>query len=161
MDRDRFRTRMRELRTFADRMSPLAKMPDRATAADLQLAADLATKGADSINELLEAQLPGCICRRIDHDNYSYLAYAEECRHHGSLFAQERRLKEDYAKMERALKNELRVSLVAATLSGIAAPQAPITHEGWKDVTGPSASKLVERAIAIADEAIRQLTGAT
>jgi hypothetical protein len=161
MDRDRFRTQARELRSFAEKMSPLAKMPDRVNADDVKLVAELATKAADSLDELLEGALPGCICRRIHNDNYSYLNYAESCVHHGSLFALEQRLKEDYAKMEKVLKNELRVRLVAAVLSGTAAPpQASVTSKNWweEPEVGPSIGGLVKRAIAIADTTIRQLT---
>lgn len=160
MDRDRFRTRARELRAFAERMAPLAKMPDRVTGADLQLAAELANKAAASLDELLEARLPGCICRLIENDNYSYLDYAEACRHHGNLFVQERQLKEGYAKAEKALKNEARMKLVAAALSGTAAAHGTgDVPAGWTSVTGPAAGALVERAIAIADEAIKRILG--
>ena len=152
MDKGRFRNRARELRAFADRMAPLAKMPDRATAADLQLAADLATKAADSLDELLKARPAGCNCRLIEDDNYSYLDYAESCLHHGALFLREKQLKEGYAKAERALKNEMRMRLVAAALSGTAAVRL---------VTGVvPAERVVERAVAIADEEIRQIAAA-
>lgn len=160
MDRDRFRTRARELRAFAERMAPLAKMPDRVTGADLQLAAELANKAAASLDELLEARLPGCICRLIENDNYSYLDYAEACRHHGSLFAQERQLKEGYTKAEKALKNEARMKLVAAALTGAATrhdtSEAPA---GWTSVTGPAVETVVERAITIADATIKRIAG--
>lgn len=153
MDRDRFRTRARELRAFAERMTPLAKMPDRATSADLQLAADLATKAADSLDELLKARPPGCNCRLIEDDNYSYLDYAESCLHHRQYHLLREKLKADYAKMEKALKNETRMKLVAAALSGSAGiePKELLDHQG----------QLVQNAIAIADEVIRQITEAT
>ncbi len=150
MDRERFRSRARELRAFAERMTPLAKMPDRATGADLQLAADLATKAADSLDELLKAKPPGCNCRLIEDDNYSYLDYAESCLHHRQYFFLREKLKADYAKMEKALKNEVRMKLVAAALSGSAGlePKDLLDHQ----------DQLVQNAIMIADEVIRQLT---
>ena len=155
MDRDRFRNRARELRAFADRMGPLAKMPDRVTAADLQLAADLAAKAADSLDELLKARPAGCNCRLIEDDNYSYLDYAESCLHHRQYYLLREQLKADYAKMERKLKNEVRMKLVAAALSGTA---TPMDH---RDLPIAGVEPVVERAIAIADEAIRRITGAT
>lgn len=145
MDRDRFRNRSRELRAFAERMAPLAKMPDRATGADLQLAADLAAKAADSIDELVKTRPAGCICRTIDRDDYSYLDYAEACLHHGGLFVRERDLKAGYAKMEKALKDEVRMKIVTAALSGAAFLAQQDSH------------KFSENAIAIADEVIRRL----
>lgn len=153
MDRDRFRSRARELRAFADRMTPLAKMPDRATAADLQLAADLATKAADSLDELLKARPPGCNCRLIEDDNYSYLDYAESCIHHRQYHLLREKLKADYAQMEKKLKNETRMKLIAAVLSGTA---TPMDH---RDLPVAGIEPVVERAIAIADEVIRQITG--
>lgn len=166
MDRDRFRNRARELRAFAERMTPLAKMPDRATGADLQLAADLTVKAADTLDELIKATPPGCECRHIKDDGYDYLDYAESCRHHRQYYLLREQLKADYAKMEKALKNEARMKLVAAALSGTAAsfnsrdtPQAQ--GAGWTSITGHAAEKVVERAIAIADETLRQIIGAT
>ena len=149
MDRDRFRTRARELRAFADRMTPLAKMPERATAADLQLAADLATKAADSLDELLKARPPGCVCRLIEDDNYSYLDYAEGCIHHRQYYLLREKLKADYAKMEKLLKNEVRMKLVATALAG----SASLPEED-----SPDNDDIAKRAIAIADEVIRQIT---
>lgn len=150
MDRDRFRSTARELRTFAEKMSSLAKMPDRVNADDVKLAAELTTKAAERIDELLHAELPGCICRRIDNDNY--LSYAESCVHHASLFALERDLKRGYAKMAMVLKEEVRLKLIAAALSGTASSYS---------MSPPPGPPVVERAIAIADATIRQLTEAS
>lgn len=152
IDRDRFRGRARELRAFAERMAPLAKMPDRVTAADLQLAADLATKAADHIDELVSAKPPGCICRHIQDDNYSYLDYAEGCLHHRQYYFLREQLKADYKKMEKALKSEVRMKLVAAALSSTALPLDS------RDIPQAGVGTVVERAIAIADEAIRRIT---
>ena len=149
MDRDRFRDRVRELRAFADRMAPLSRMPDRVTGVDLQLAADLATKAANSIDELTKAKPTGCICRHIENDNYSYLDYAEACLHHSQLYALSVRLKADYAKMEKALKNEARLKLVTAALSGTAG--LPSNDDDLDE------NDFAKRAIAIADEAIRRI----
>lgn len=148
MDLDRFRTRERELRALAERVAPLEKMLDRVTAADLKLVTDLATKAADSFNELLKADPPGCTCRLIETDNYSYLDYAESCRHHRQYHRLREELKEGYARMEKALKNEVRLKLVAAALTGTAS-----------SITTQSDAAVVERAFAIADEAIRQIAG--
>lgn len=147
MDRHRFRDRSRELRAFAERMTPLAKMPDRVTGTDLQLAADLATKAADHLDELLEARLPGCICRQIDNDNYSYLDYTESCRHHSQLYTIRESLKADYKKAEKTLKNEVRMKLVASALTGAA--MLPRTAD---------VDHYTEKAIEIADEVIRRIT---
>lgn len=144
MDSSRFRTRARELRAFAERLAPLAKRPDRVTAADVQQAADLATKAADSLDELLAATPPGCECRQIETDNYSYLDYAESCRHHRQYYILGKKLGADYDALKKTLKDETRLKLIAAALSGTPTPM---------DV-----EPVVARAIKIADEAIRQLT---
>ena len=68
-------------------------MPDRATGADLQLAADLATKAANDIDELVQAKPPGCICQLIERDDYSYVSYAEGCQHHGELYRMRAKLR--------------------------------------------------------------------
>ena len=145
-DRHRFSRRAEELRAFADRMAPLAKMPDRATAADLQLAADITSKAASALDELVKATPTGCICRRVENDNYSYLDYEESCLHHGQLYFLREKLKDDYVRMEKALKNEARMKLVAAALAGTAN-------------MAPQDQPFVANAVAIADEAIRQITG--
>lgn len=162
MGQDRFRRQAQELRTFANRMAPLAKVPDRATSADFQLAAELATKAADSLDELLKAQPPGCTCRRIENDNYSYLDCAESCIHHRQYHLLSEALKAEYTKMEKELKNAARLKFVAAALTGIAASlntgNAP---ESWTDMTEPTANSIVARAIELADEVVRQITGAS
>ena len=149
-DRHRFSRRAAELRTFAERIEPLAKMPERARGVDIQSAADLARKAADDLDELVKATPPGCICRRIENDNYSYLDYAEECVHHRQYYFLREKLKADYAKMEKDLKNEVRIRFVAAALSGAVA----LDH----DVDDLDENDLAKRAIAIADETIRQIT---
>ena len=149
MDRHRFSRRAHELRAFADRIGPLAKMPDRATSADIQLAADLATKAAADLEELIAATPAGCVCRRIENDNYSYLDYVESCIHHRQYYLLREQLKADYQKLERVLKNEARMKLVAASLSGTAV--LPSNVEG----------DLAARAISIADETIRRIMEGT
>ena len=151
-DRHRFNRRASELRAFADRMGPLAKMPDRATSADIQLAADLATKAANDLDELASATPAGCICRRIENDNYSYLDYVESCIHHRQYYLLREKLKEDYAKMEKALKDEARMKIVAAVLTGAALlPDLSDNREHTAN------SGLAKHAIEIADETIRQI----
>jgi hypothetical protein len=144
-DRHRFSRRATELRAFADRIEPLAKMPDRATCADIQLAADLAKQAANDLDELVKATPPGCICRRIENDYYSYLDYAEECIHHRQYYFLREQLKADYAKMEQALKNETRLKLVIAAL------QAQTVH------SNDPVERMAKLAIELADEVLRQL----
>lgn len=146
MDRHRFRSRISDLHLRAKLVENLAQVPDRAKEKDFHDIADLLKKTASDIEELIDAKLPGCICRRIDHDDYSYLVYAEECRHHHQLHAQTEKLKTDYAKMEKTLKNEARMKLVASALAGTAG-RAP------QDLAG-----FANNAIAIADETIARLT---
>ena len=148
-DRHRFSRRASELRAFADRIEPLAKMPERATSADIQLAADLVKKAANDLDALVKATPPGCICRRVEDDNYSYLDYAEECIHHRHYYFLREKLKADYAKMEKNLKNEVRIRLVAAALSGTA-----LVRDG--EIENPERHAI--RALAVADAAIAKLT---
>lgn len=152
MDKERFRKRAKDLHGCAQLVKDLTRMPDRATEKDFRQAADLMTGAADDITELVKARLPGCICRRIENDNYSYLDYDEACAHHRELHLIRESLKAEYAKMERALKNEARMKLVTAALSGAAVLQDS------RDKTTAAVGTLVEGAIAIADEAIRRIT---
>jgi hypothetical protein len=149
MDRSQARSHARDLRSQAGEFRKLIGMPDRAKAEDFKAAAEAMLKGADSIDALVDANLPGCICRHIESDNYSYLDYAESCRHHGGLYRQIAELKKSYEKTEKKLKDEARMSLVRAALTG-----AATTVDGR--IPTPS---VVGRAIAIADEALSQIVG--
>lgn len=150
MDRHRFSDRQRKLLAEVDKLISLKKMTDRVTVDDLNRWAELMQLAAGDLRELVEANLPGCICRRIENDNYSYLDYAESCRHHGSLFHMQAELKKRYELAEKKLKDEVRMSIVREALSGTVDMPTTLTVQG-----------LVTRAIEIADEAIRQLTGGT
>ncbi len=145
MDRDRFRKRATDLRNCADLVGRLTEIPDRATQKDFHQAANLMAGAANDLEELVKGSLPGCICRRIQDENYDYLNYAEGCRHHGQLYVMREGLKANYAKMESALKNEVRMKLVAAALAGTA---------GLSSGDDRDEDHLAKRAIAIADEAI-------
>jgi hypothetical protein len=142
MDKEHFRKRSNELRVNAERLGQLGKMPDRVTDKDLRDASNLMLYAAMDLDELLKAQLPGCVCRRVQDDYLDYLDYAESCRHHRHLCHLRDHLKAEYAKMEKALKDEVRMSLVRAALSGAALSDVNIA---------------VERALMIADETLRQI----
>jgi hypothetical protein len=150
VDRHRFSKRARELAERAKRLEDLGKMPDRAVELDFRQAGEMMRGAAADIQELIEAKLPGCICRRIDHDDYSYLDYSLECRHHHQLHALTEKVKADYKKMEKVLKDEIRMKLVAAALSGAV-----------RDDSNSTNAQLATDAIEIADEAIRRLTEVT
>lgn len=145
MDRDRYRKRAHDLHGCAQLIKDLTRVPDRATEADFRQVADLMTDAANDLNELIKATPPGCICRRIENDNYSYLDYAEGCLHHRQLYALSESLKADYIRMEKALKDEARMRLIAAALTGSA--------------VNPQNTSIgaVKYAIAIADEALQQV----
>lgn len=145
MDRGRFRNRARELQACAEIVGKLTQMPDRASQKDFQQAAKLMESAAGDLEELITAQPAGCICRRICDNDYDYLDYAEGCLHHRQLYTMREALKVNYTKMESALKNEVRMKLVAAALSGTAGD------------TPADANRYAERAIAIADETIRRI----
>jgi hypothetical protein len=149
VDRHRFSKRSRELIERAQIVEDLSRVPDRMTEKDFRLATDLMRGAASDLEELIKATPPGCICRRIENDNYSYLDYAEDCIHHRQYYCLREQLKADYAKMEKALKNEVRMKLVAAALSGTA---VPLKHDN------PTPDTVVLRALAIADETIRRIT---
>lgn len=138
--RHRFDKRVDQLNEGAQLIEDLARMPDRAT----RQAADLMRGAACDIVELVKAPLMGCVCQRIENDNYSYLDYVESCVHHRQLYALREKLKADYARMEKALKNEARMKIVAVALSGTA-------------VDARDSVTVVVRAITIADETIRRL----
>ena len=149
IDRDRFRKRAHNLQSCAQLIKDLTRVPDRATEKDFRQAADLMTDAANDIKELIKATPPGCICRRIQDNDYDYLDYEEGCQHHRQLYLIREGLKADYAKMERALKNETRMRILLAVLTGAAA--LPPAYAG---------SILIERAIALTDETLRQITEA-
>lgn len=146
MDRHRLRQRIDALNENAKSADDLAKVPDRILPTDLSNAAALMRGAALDMRELMEAKLPGCVCRRIDHDDYSYLVYSIDCRHHHQLHVLMEKLKTDYAKMEKALKDEARMKLVATALTGT-------TSLAMQDL-----SVFSRNAIAIADETIARLT---
>jgi len=148
MDRHRFRTRSRELIDRAKKLEDLGKMPDRAVELDFRQAGELIRGAAADIQELVDAKLPGCVCRRIDHDDYSYLDYSLECRHHHQLHALSEKLKADYKKMEKTLKDEVRMKLVAAALSGTARDRDEAM----------TVDQIGINAIEIANDVIRRLT---
>ena len=149
MDRHRFSSRVRELKERAKLVEDLGRVPDRAKEKDFRDLADLLKKTASDIEELVDAKLPGCICRRIDHDDYSYLVYATECRHHHQLHVLTEKLKADYAKMEKTLKDDARMKLVAAALAGTAS-LSPLDHDP---------EQIMINAIGIANGVIYRLTG--
>lgn len=146
MTTDRCRRRVRELREASQLVKDLARVPDRATEKDFRQVADLMADAATDLEELIQASPPGCLCRRVQTDNYAYLDYAEGCLHHRQLFVLCEKLKADYEKAERALKNEVRLKLVVAALTGAAARPAQ------------DCESLVEQADALAEAAIRRIT---
>ena len=75
---------------------------------------------AADLGRLMNARLPGCICRRIEDEHYSRLVYEKTCTHHSSLFHQEKSLEEGYAKAEKVLKDEPRMRVIIAALTGAA-----------------------------------------
>ena len=146
MDRNHYRNRTRDLRARAEQLDQLVKMPDRVTSYDLRLASDLMTEAANDLDKLIKATPPGCTCHLVESDTHSYLDYAEDCLHHRDLYTRRENLKGSFAKMERTLKNEVRVRFIMAALSGVAArPNV--------DASGT----LANYAISIADEALRQI----
>jgi hypothetical protein len=145
MDRDRFRKRATELRDWVSIARTLSNAPDRATAKDFSSAADLMEKAARDLDDLLKATLPGCICRSIFYDDGGgYIDYEKDCRHHGSLYRQLEQNEAHYVKMERALKDEVRLRIVTSALTGTAI--SPHDNED-----------LVRWALAIADEVLEQI----
>jgi hypothetical protein len=156
MDRNRFQKRVRELGESAKLVENLTKMPDRTTEKDFRRIVDLLKGAAEDVEALLRADLPGCSCRRIDHDDYSYLDYSESCQHHARLFAREKAHKAHYEAAEKKLKDEVRMRLVASALSGTAGDlSSGVAAHGQIEV-------IVENAIQIADRTIQAITtGAT
>jgi hypothetical protein len=146
IDRGRFTNRVRDLSALADRLTKLSALPERATADDFRSAAGQAREAANDLTELLKAQLPGCICRRIQDEGYDYLDYNERCPHHRQLYVLRETLKADYEKMEKKLKNAPRLQLVAAALTGAAA------------TSGVDYDHDVKKALDIADEVLERLT---
>ena len=150
VDRHRFSKRSRELHERAQIIEDLSRVPDRMTEKDFRLATDLMRGAANDLDELVKATPPGCICRHIENDNYSYLDYAEDCIHHRHYYFLSEKLKADYAKMEKALKDEARMKLVSAALAGTAGMATT------EDQIGRNA--FVENALEIAEAAIRRIT---
>lgn len=140
-----FRQRQHELNEHVQLFAKLSPMPERLTEKDLQRAIYLMSRAAEDLGALLDARLPGCTCRRIEDDNYSRLIYEKTCTHHSSLYHQEKTLEERYAKAEKTLKDEARMKLITAAISG-AAFQVP-----------QDAGLFSRNALEIADDVIRRL----
>lgn len=149
MDRDRYRRRVRELGESTKLIESLAKVPDRATEKDFRLIIDQLRAAATDIEALLEADLPGCACRRVDRDDSYYLDYVESCRHHGHLFSRLASNKKHYEDAAQKLKDEVRGRLVASALSG-AAGTVLVTMDAEVD-------DVVAIALRIADHAIQAI----
>ena len=149
MDRHRFSKRSRELNERAQIIEDLSRVPDRMTEKDFRLATDLMRGAANDLDELVKAKPTGCICRHIENDNYSYLDYAKDCIHHAQYYFLREQLKADYAKMEKVLKDEARMKLVAAALAGTA---------GMATTDQIGRNAFVENALEIAEAAIRRIT---
>lgn len=140
MDREHFRDRVRALRAQADEVSCLTAIPDRVKPQDLKATEHLLRAAAYDIEQLVKARPTGCICRHIQDDNYDYFDYDAACLHHGQLYRIREGLKADYAKMEKALKNEARLRFATAVLSGT----------DWLQVHDDTGLG-IKRALAIAD----------
>lgn len=153
VDRHRFTKRARELNDCARLVERLTCMPDRATEKDFRQAAELMRSTAIDLEELTKMTPTGCICRRIQDDNYDYLDYAEACLHHRQLYVLREKLKEDYKKMERALKDKPRMRVILAALTG-----AALTEMGAGEVEhGVNVESRVYSALALADAVVRRL----
>lgn len=150
MDRAHYRKRVRDLNECAALIDQLTRMPDRATEKDFRQLADLLREAAKDVEALLNAELPGCTCRRVEHDDSSCLDYNESCRHHAHLVARLASNKKHYEDAEKKLKNEVHVRLVAAALSGTAGTVLVTADLEVEDV--------VDAALQIADRAIWVLT---
>lgn len=151
MDRDRFRKRAADLRSCADLVERLTRVPDRATRKDFEQVSDLMTGAATDIEKLIKAEPPGCVCRRIQDNDYDYLEYNEGCLHHRQLYLVREKLKADYERLEKKLKDEPRMRLLAAVLSdSLDKTSAPRLQP---------AAIVVDEALTIVDEAIRRLAG--
>ena len=146
MDRQHFRNRAKELETLAGRLTTLSALPERTTTDDLRDAADLARKAAADLTTLVKAELPGCICPRIQRDDYDYLEYVQNCRHHSDLYHQREGSKARYAELEKALKDEARMKIVIAALNGAA-------------LSSHSPSAIIANALDVANEALRKIGG--
>ena len=142
MTTNRYHHHMNELRTQASLLNTLAKVPERASEKDLLGASDTMFLAASALDALMRARPEGCVCDLIDD---RYLAYHASCVHHGHLHVTLEALKAEYTKLEKTLKDETRLKLIAGALAGTAGLE-------------PSAT-LAKKAIEIADEVIRQVTG--
>jgi len=146
---ERFRKRAKDLRACAELVGNLKQLPERVAPKDFEQVVDLMAGAASDIEMLVKSRPIGCICRCIEGENFDYFDYVEGCFHHSQLYQLRETLKADYAKMERALKNEARMKLVAAALAGAATLPNYTAHDYAK------------RAVEIADETIRRITETT
>ena len=131
----------------AKELLQLSGMMERLTKADVAKAAKSLDEAARALEDLLKGELPGCTCRLIENDNYSYLDWKEDCRHHRGLFLFHKESKAKYEEAHKKLKNEVRLKLVSELIGGLARGD------------GQGNDHVVRRAIQLADEAITQLGG--
>lgn len=144
MVQDRFHKRAEDLRTCVELFSTMAQGPAHVFRKDFRQAADLMTGAAGDLEALIKTQPPDCLCRLVRDDNYDYLDYVESCLHHHQLYMTRVELQTHYTKMERALRDEVRMRLIVAAL------QSPTSysHDPW------GRARL---AIELADEVLQQL----
>lgn len=142
-----------KLTARARELESLVSMPHRVLSKDVEGASAALNEAADGMRQLMAGELPGCTCRRIDKDDYSYLNYDEKCRDHGNLWAQTTALKKRYEELHAKLTDELRIRIVSEVISSLAATQkcpSGLALALW-------AEDLAEQASAVADAAIAEL----
>jgi hypothetical protein len=144
MTTNRYHSHMNELRKQATLLKSLAPLSERVSAKDLLGAVDAMQLAASALEELIRARPEGCVCDLIDD---RYLSYAESCTHHGHLHVLLEALKAEYVKLEKTLKDETRLKLIAGALAGTAGLEPK--------------QAIAKQAIAVADEVLKQLTDAS
>lgn len=132
-----------KLDAHAKELYQLSGMIERLTKADVAKAAKSLEEAARALEDLMKGELPGCTCRTIDNDNYSYLDYNETCRHHRGLWLFQNESKKKYDEAHKKLKHELRIKLVTEIVG--------------RSPSGLSDEETVERALRLADKTIEGL----
>jgi hypothetical protein len=151
MSYESVRARVHEIMQIAERFQILASMPDHVTRADIEQAVSALRDSALKISFLIEATPVGCTCPRTEREDRSTFIdrYDPECRHHGRLHALEERGNKLYEDTRQKLKNEVRIQLVAAALTGLLSWRPSLTTE--------QRLMIVDVAIASADMTIEKL----
>lgn len=135
--------RKRRYADLSKQLDKLRDMPERVTREDITKAASALLDASHDIDQLVNTQLKGCTCRRMEDDGRTWVVYDPQCQHHRHLQEQARDNEKRFKEAEAKLEDKLRVSLFHSALGIVGRADAPTP-----EVIADRAMGIVEAAIA-------------